>query len=142
VKEEQVAAQAVAFSGFPGNLYPNLFMTLALPAAGKTADDVEVEVLGEIERLREDLVSEDELRKVKTRARASLIRGLSSNMGMARNLAFYEHVRGDWRDLFRQVERIEEVTAEDVQRVARKYLTRKNRTTTKLVKTVAEEPSE
>ena len=142
VKEKKVAVQVSAFSGQPGNRYPNLFGTYAIPAAGKTADDVETEILGEIERLKKEPVTEEELNKVKTRSRASVIRGLSSNMGMARQLVFFEDITGDWRDLFHQVERIQEITPEDVQRVAQEYLIRKNRTTAKLVKTPMKDVSE
>jgi len=43
-------------------------------------------------------------------------------------LTFYEVVTGDWRNLFKQLDQIEQVTAEDVQRVAKEYFVRKNRT--------------
>jgi predicted Zn-dependent peptidase len=35
---------------------------------------------------------------------------------------------GDWRNLFGQLEQIDTVTAEDVQRVAQEYFTTKNKT--------------
>ncbi len=61
-------------------------------------------------------------------SRASLIRQLASDTGLAAELTFYEVITGDWRNLFRQLDRIEQVTAEDVQRVAKEYFTSKNRT--------------
>ena len=142
VKEKKIAAQVGCFSGFPGNRYPNLLLVFAIPAAGHTADDVEKEILAEIERIKNEAVSEDELNKIKTRSRASMIRGLSSNMGMARQLTFFQDITGDWRNLFRQVERVQQITAEDIQRVAQEYLTKKNRTTGKLVTTEKKLPTE
>ena len=70
----------------------------------------------------------EELEKAKTRSRANLIRGLASNDGLATELTFYEVITGDWRNLFKQLDKIDQVTAEDIQGVAKKYFTRKNRT--------------
>ena len=66
--------------------------------------------------------------KAKTRARAGLIRQLDSNSGLAAQLSFYEVVTGDWRNLFKQLDQIDKVTAQDIQRVAKEYFTTKNRT--------------
>jgi predicted Zn-dependent peptidase len=73
-------------------------------------------------------VTSEELAKAKTRARASLIRQLDSNSGLAAQITFYEVVTGDWRNLFTQLDQIGEVTAEDIQRVAKEYFEKKNRT--------------
>jgi predicted Zn-dependent peptidase len=50
-----------------------------------------------------------------------LIRQLDSNSGLAYQLAFYEANYGDWRKMFTGLDEIDKVTADDVQRVARKY---------------------
>jgi predicted Zn-dependent peptidase len=57
---------------------------------------------------------------------------------LAEELTFYEVVTGDWRNLFKQLDGIEKVTAEDVQRVAKEYFTSKNRTVG-LIETTKEE---
>ncbi|HID57527.1 TPA: insulinase family protein [Candidatus Poribacteria bacterium] len=87
----------------------------------------------EIERIKTELVSEEELKGVKTRAKANFIRGLRSNSGMASQLTFYQGITGDWRNLFRVVDQINAVTAEDIQRVANAYFQKKNRTVGMLV---------
>ncbi|NEO02461.1 MAG: insulinase family protein, partial [Moorea sp. SIO3I7] len=79
-------------------------------------------------KLKTELVSPQELERVKTQARASLLRSLDSNMGMARNLATYEVQTGDWRNLFKEIEDIEKVSAEDIQRVAQATFRPENRT--------------
>ncbi len=78
--------------------------------------------------MKNEPVSEEEMEKAKTRARAGLIRRLDSDRGIADRLTFYEVVTGDWRNLFKQVDQIEQVTAESIQRVARTCFTAKNRT--------------
>jgi len=45
---------------------------------------------------------------------------------MATQLLWADAVLGDWRELFRFVERVRKVTAQDVMRVARKYLHKDN----------------
>ena len=133
VKEKKIALQVGAFPGFPGNKYPNLFVFYAFPAKDHTVEEMEEAIDAEIERIKTELVGEEELSGVKTRTRANFIRGLRSNSGMAGQLTFFEGVTGDWRNLFKVVEQINAVTAEDIQRVANEYFQKKNRTVGMLV---------
>ena len=128
VKEKKIAIAASGFQGWPGNKYPSLFWFYAVPAKGHTNQECEEAIYAEIERLKTELVLPEELEKAKTRSRASLIRELASNEGLAAETAFYEVVSGDWRNMFKQLEKIDQVTAEDIQRVAKQYFTTKNRT--------------
>ncbi len=127
VKEKKIAMAASGFQGMPGVKYPNLFLFYAVPARGHSNEECEEAINTEIERLKNELVTPEELAKAKTRARASLVRQLDSNSGLAAQLTFYEVVTGDWRNLFKQLDKIEKVTAEDIQRVAGEYFTTKNR---------------
>ena len=138
VKEKKIAVAASGFQGLPGNKYPGLFLFYAVPARGHTHQECEEAIYEEIERLKTELVSAEELAKAKTRARAGLIRQLDSNSGLAEQITFYEVVTGDWRNLFRQLDRIDEVTAEDILRVAKEYFTKKNRTVGVIETTEAE----
>jgi len=137
VKEKQIAVYASGFQGMPGYKYPSLFLFYAVPARGRTNQECEEAIDSEIERLKNELVSPEELAKAKTRARASLVRQLASNSGLAAQLTFYQVVTGDWRDLFRQLDKIDRVTAEDIQRVATEYFTTRNRTVGIIETTVA-----
>jgi predicted Zn-dependent peptidase len=128
VKEKKVAMYASGFQGMPGNKYPSLFLFYAYPARGRTNQESEEAIYEEIEKLKSELVSPEELAKAKTRARASLVRQLASNSGLAAQLTFYQVITGDWRNLFKQLDKIDKVTAEDIQRVAKEYFTTKNRT--------------
>jgi len=128
VRDKQVAADAGGFGGFPGTKYPNLFVLYAFPTPGHTPQEVQGGIREEIERLKNVDVSEEELRMVRTRAKADLVRRLDSNQGLASQLATYEARMGDWRELFRYVDRIDKVAAADIRRVAAKTFVETNRT--------------
>jgi predicted Zn-dependent peptidase len=64
----------------------------------------------------------------KTRTKADLIRGLASNQGLAQQLAIYQTRYGDWRELFRYLEKVDKVQKADIRRVANKVFTDSNRT--------------
>ncbi len=133
VRDKKIAVQASAFPGFPGTKYPNCMVFYAVPTPGHTNEDVQKALRAEIERLRTEPVSDDELQMVKTRAKASLIRGLASNNGIAGALTEYQVRFGDWRELFRAVERIEKVSKEDILRVAQSTFVPSNRTVAMIV---------
>jgi predicted Zn-dependent peptidase len=126
VKEKKIAVNASAFQGFPGSKYPGLFVFFATPSQGHTTQESEEAVVTEIERLKTEPVSDQDLEKFRTRSQASVVRALASNRGLARQLTFYEVVTGDWRNLFKQLDEINQVTAQDIQRVAKEYFTSKN----------------
>jgi predicted Zn-dependent peptidase len=65
---------------------------------------------------------------IKTRTKANLIRGLGDNEGLATQLAIYQTRYGDWRELFRSVDRIDKVTKADIRRVANETFNDNNRT--------------
>jgi predicted Zn-dependent peptidase len=139
VKEKRIAVAASGFQGLPGVKYPSLFLFYAVPARGHTSEENLDAIYAQIERLKNEPVTQEELDKAKTRARAGLIRQLDSNQGLAQQLAFYEAVTGDWRNLFKQLDRIDAVTADDIQRVAKTYFTTKNRTVGVIQTTVESE---
>ncbi|HTP79957.1 MAG TPA: pitrilysin family protein [Bacteroidota bacterium] len=128
VRDRKVAVAVQGFSGFPGQKYPNLFMFFAVAAQGKTNDSCQAAIDGQLDSLKQTLVSDDDLKAVKTRARVNLIRTLASNSGMASQLTFYEKVGGGWRELFGQLDRLNAVTAQDVKRVANEVFRNSNRT--------------
>ncbi len=133
VQEKKISVAAGGFPGFPGEKYPNMFVFFSVAAAGKTNEENEKVMLEEIAKLQAELVSEEELERVKQQARAALVQQLSSNTGLAGELANYEVLTGDWRNLFRELEAIGKVTREDIQRIARTYFTPQNRTVGYLV---------
>jgi predicted Zn-dependent peptidase len=49
-------------------------------------------------------------------------------MGLAMSLAFAQNLEGGWREAFKTLDKIDKVTAEDIQRVAKATFTKVNRT--------------
>ena len=141
VQDKKIAMAAGGFPGFPGNKYPNQFLFYSFPTAGHTNEENEEAMLAEIDRLKTEWVTEEELSRVKRRARADLIGGLDSNAGLASQLAYYDVLTGDWRNLFRAIESIDEVNREDIQRVTNEYFTERNRTVAYLIPDVPAKPS-
>ncbi|MEZ5399009.1 MAG: pitrilysin family protein [Bryobacteraceae bacterium] len=119
VQKSKVAVAAAGFTGFPGNKYPGLFLFGAIPSPGKTNEDVEKAMLEEIKKLKETLVTADELEGVKNRARAGLISLLASNTSMARELAEWKALTGDYKNLFLFLDKLNAVSPEDIQRIAK-----------------------
>ncbi|HEV2719301.1 MAG TPA: pitrilysin family protein [Thermoanaerobaculia bacterium] len=128
VRDKKIAANASSFAAFPSDKYPTLFAFFAIPTPGHTATELAEPIHAEIERLKNEDVSAEELQSVKTRAKANLIRRLDSNFGLALQLASYQTRYGDWRELFREVDKLDKVTAADVRRVANSTFAAENRT--------------
>lgn len=133
VRDERLAVAVQSFSGFPGDKYPNLWAVFVVPAPGATNDQVQAAIREELQRLKTEDVTAAELERFKTRAKASLLRQLDSNTGLALQLADYHRLYGDWRELFRSLDRIEAVTPADVRRVAAEALVETNRTVAQIV---------
>ena len=141
VKDQKIAVNASSFTDFPGSKYPNMMVFFAFPSKDHTAADTEKAREEEIERIRNEEVTEEELSRAKVRARVNLIRQLDSNMGLALQMAYFHVLTGDWRNLFHSIDQINEVTAEDIKRVAGQYLVPKNRTVASIV-TMEDESTE
>lgn len=125
-EEQQLTAEEPRVSSAPGDRYDNLLVIEAKPRSPHTLEQVEKAILDELEKIQQEPVTDRELQRVKNQIDASMIRALGSNMGIAFRVGFGHLRYGDYHEMFRSYERIKEVTAEDVQRVARKYLTERN----------------
>ncbi len=132
VRDQKIAADAEGFSGFPGDKFPGLFAFYGMPVPGHTPDEIRDAIHKEIDRLKTSDVTDEELDMFKTRARAGLLRGLNDNEGVAQELALFQTRYGDWRELFRQLDRIDKVSKADVRRVANKIFVESNRTSARI----------
>lgn len=127
IKEKKIAIQIGAFSGFPGDKYPTMCLMYAMPSQGHDNYECEAEIFAAVEKAKTELVTPADLEKMRARAKASFINGIASNSGFAMQLVQANQYYGDWREIFRELDKISAVTAEDIQRVANEYLTEKNR---------------
>ena len=128
VRDKQIASDSAGFTGLPGNKYPHLFAFYAFPLPGHKTHEVADAIHVEIERLKKEDITDDELKMIKTRAKANLIRSLGSNEGLAFALGLNQARYDDWRELFRGVDRIEKVSKADIRRVANQIFVADNRT--------------
>jgi predicted Zn-dependent peptidase len=128
VRDKKIASFSEGLTGYPGIKYPHLFAFLAVPLPGHTTQEMGDAIHAEIERLKKEDITDDELKMIKTRTKAGLIRGLADNEGLATQLATYQTRYGDWRELFRSVDRIDKVSKADIRRVANEVFVDTNRT--------------
>jgi len=132
VRDQKIAAEAQGFTGFPGDKFPGLFAVYAVPLPGHTPKQMRDAIHKELDRLKDSDVTDAELERFKTRAKADLLRGLGNNEGLAHQLAEYQTRYGDWRELFRQLDRINAVSKADIRRVANKIFIDSNRTSARI----------
>jgi predicted Zn-dependent peptidase len=128
VRDQQIAAVVEGFSPFPGDKYPGLFAFFGVPLPGHTPAEIRDAIHKEIDKLKTSDVSDEELAMYKTRTRADLLRSLADNQGLANDLTQYQTRYGDWRELFKQLERVDKVNKADIRRVAGKVFLAGNRT--------------
>lgn len=126
VYEKKLALEAESdYSGM--YIDPFLFSLWATVAPGKKIPEVENALYAEIEGIKSSPPLEREVQKAKNQIEASFIFGQDSLYMQAMKIGRFE-VLGDWKLMDKYLDGIRKVKPEDVQRVARKYLTEDNRT--------------
>ncbi len=121
VRGKQIAVSAGAGYGLTSRM-SDLFELQATPAEGKTVDQLEVALKDEIKKLQQNLISTEELQRIKAQVLASDIYQKDSNFYQAMEIGTLETVGLGWQKADEYVPKINQVTAEQVRDVARKYL--------------------
>jgi len=120
----QVATEAAAVQD--SRKWAGAFEIEAEVREGKTPGEVEAALYEELERIKNEPIPPEELQKVKNQFAAAEYRKLSANFPIFRQVLQSEGL-GDWHEVNEAGPRLQAVTAEDVQRVAKKYLVKENR---------------
>jgi zinc protease len=128
---EQIALTADHSLG--DSLDPGQMLFSIQPRAGIETARIEKVLFEELEKIRSATVPPEELRKAKNQLLTDFFRQMKTIGGRADLLGSYEVFHGDYKKLFDAQKQLETVTAEDVQRVARQYLTEANRTVATLI---------
>jgi zinc protease len=102
---------------------PGMIYLHGSPSEGKTVVDLEAAVRAEIARLQKDGVSEAELKRAKAQLLASQVYKLDSMFGQAMEIGQTESVGLSYRKLDSMLDKLQKVTAAEVQAVAKKYFT-------------------
>lgn len=100
-----------------------LFILAGTPSKGVTPERLEQALIAEIDDLKRNPVSATELDRVKAQVIASKVFDQDSSFNMGMQIGMLDSMGYDWRLLDAYVDEIRAVTAEDVQRVAKRYFT-------------------
>ena len=116
-----------------------LFVASSTVRPDESIQQVESLLLEELDALKHRVVPERELAKAKTQLEVHLVNGLATNHALASRIARDYASFGRIRPLQERIDRIRAVTAEDVRRVARKYLQAERRNVVYVVPPASEE---
>lgn len=105
-----------------------MFIIIATGNAGIKANDLKIEILKEVEKLKKTLIAQDQLDKVKTNTRAAFIYSMESASSVAGLFGSY-FVRGDIKPLLYYEKNLNDLNPKKIQEVAKKYFTLDNSTT-------------
>ena len=107
---------------------PYIFSIYGVCSKGILPSLLENSIITELEKIIKDGVKADELNKVKNQKLMEFYHTMETINGKANTIGTYELFFGDYKKLFSAPQDFAKVTAEDIQRVAAKYFTKKNRT--------------
>jgi zinc protease len=120
---------AIAIDGsFEFSIDPTLFTITAQPKEAVKPETIESTVYDELEKVKAQSVSDQELEKAKNILLATFYRQMKTIDGRANTLGTFEVFFGDYNKLFSAAADYGKVTKDDVRRVAQKYFGEKNRT--------------
>lgn len=114
VQDERAAVSVASFAGYPGKIDPTLLFVWLDPAPGRTNQEVITLAEEEIARLAAGGPTVEELDGTRKRAEVRFWQSFETAPDIARALATAEAEQGGWRELFRTVERLQSLTAEQV----------------------------
>jgi zinc protease len=120
--------KAVYVSAFPAALEdPGLFISYAVANQGVNANDLKDLMDREIDKVKDSLISDEELQKLRNQVETDYVNQNATDAGIAENLAYYYTIYKNTNAINTELGRLMKVTKEDIKRVADKYLTDKNR---------------
>ncbi len=125
VDSEQKAVDVEAFSF--GLEAPGLFISLGIANTGVNASDLENSIDDQIAKVKNTLISDEELQKLKNLIESRAVSAVSTDAGIAENLAEYHVIYGNTDLINSNIQRYLDVTKQDIQRVANEYLKKENR---------------
>ena len=127
VDEKQLALYCGAFSF--GLEDPGLTLAFAMVNMGNTPEEVEAAMNEEVELMKNELISERELQKLKNSIESDFVTSNSSMAGIAESLANYHTYFGDANLINTEIERYLAITAEDIKRAANEFYDEDSRVT-------------
>jgi len=126
IVDEQEKALFVGAFPFPSE-DPGLSLMFGIPNVGVELLDLEAAIDLEVEKLQNELISENEFQKLKNQLENDMISKNSKVEGIAESLANYKVYYGDVNLINTEIDRYMNVSREDIQKVAKKYFRKDNR---------------
>ncbi len=126
VDQQQLATQV--FTSYDESFDPTLFQFYAMANRNVNEADLEKAIYAEIEKIKKDGITENELQKIKNQKLIEFYGQVETINGKSNNLGTYEVFFGDYKKMFDAPALYNKVTTEDVKRVANKYFNKSSRT--------------
>lgn len=111
-----------------GSIDPNLFVIEGKILNGISLADAELAIWNQLELIKEELVDEEELQKVKNKIESTLLFSELSILDKAMNLAYYEAI-SDADDYNKEVNKYLNVSADDIKTLAQSIFVKENSST-------------
>ncbi len=142
VIKDKSALAVFSMGGFPGSKYPNLYMMIAVANKDIKSKKLIDTISDEVKDLKNNLVSDEELKSAKIRMKLNAVRTLGSNRGLLNTMLSAEVLTGSWENVFSNIAEIDKITTEDIKTLANKYFTVNNRIITKIEKKIKKKKEE
>lgn len=140
IRKERIAASISAYYD-PLKKYANQFFVVGIPAESHTIAELEKSIMNQIERLKTELISEAELARVKAQILAQEIFGRDSMSDQATRIGTFEAIGLSWQLSDEMVQKVNNVTPQDIQAVAQKYFQLRRLTIAELVPEKINQPA-
>ncbi len=126
IVDEQQKALGVGAFAFPSE-DPGISIMYGIANAGVSPEDLEAAMLAEIEKVTNNLISEEEYQKLINQAETDFISQNQRMLGVVENLATYHTFLGEANLINTELDRYRRITRQDLQKVAQKYYGKNNR---------------
>ena len=123
LKEQRLFSEIDCFQ--MGNIDPSVVVIEGKPSEGTSLEKAEAAIWEELELLKNDLISDNELQKLKNKIESQQAFGDAGALNKAMNLAYYE-LLGDANLINTEINNYNKVSAQDIQRVAKEIFTKEN----------------
>ncbi len=120
--------KAVYVGAFPAALEkPGLFISLAIANQGVDADELKSLIDQEIDKVKDSVITDEEMQKLRNQVETNYVNQNATDAGIAENLAYYYTIYENTNAINTELDKLMNVTKEDIKRVADKYLNDNNR---------------
>lgn len=99
-----------------------VYICFAMPSGEQNLDSLIYDMSGEIKKLQDELISEEEFTKILNQFENNYVEANAKMIGVAENLASGYTFHKNTNNINEELDKIRKITRQDIQRVARKYL--------------------